>query len=105
MLRHRRRAMPDTTMRLVYSIREPDDVIYADELPDDTLLTYTRNAPDGWSGHTGHIDAGLVAQAGIAQGTAFVCGGNGFVESASQLAMELGFDAASIRTERFGPTS
>ena len=31
-LRHRRRTMPDLPMRLVYSVRQADDVIYADEL-------------------------------------------------------------------------
>jgi ferredoxin-NADP reductase len=34
-----------------------------------------------------------------------VCGSNGFVETASELLLELGMDAGSIRTERFGPTS
>ena len=34
-----------------------EDVIYADELGDDAMLTYTREAPEGWSGHTGRIDA------------------------------------------------
>ena len=32
MLRHRRRTMPELEMRLVYSVRGADDVIYADEL-------------------------------------------------------------------------
>ena len=48
-------------MRLVYSVRYPDDVIYADELGDETVLTYTREAPEGWTGHTGHVDAGCCA--------------------------------------------
>src|SRR5262249_61600096 len=82
-LRHRRRAMPDLPMRLVYSVRHADDVIYADELGADAVLTYTRDAPDGWSGHTGRIDPKLISEAGIDDdGTSFVCGSNGFVESA-----------------------
>ena len=36
--------------------------------------------------------------------TAFICGSNGFVESASRLALEAGFEPERIRTERFGPT-
>jgi ferredoxin-NADP reductase len=103
-LRHRRRTMPDLPMRLVYSIRNADDVIYANELGDDAILTYTREAPDGWDGHTGHIDAELIAQAGIADGIAFVCGSNGFVETGSQLLLDAGYDPQQIRTERFGPT-
>jgi ferredoxin-NADP reductase len=105
MLRHRRRTRPDTAMRLVYSVRTADDVIYADELGDDALLTYTREPPSGWPGHTGHIDADLIAEAGISDGTAYVCGSHGFVETATALALEAGFDPAAIRTERFGPTA
>jgi ferredoxin-NADP reductase len=104
MLRHRRRTMPDLPMRLVYSVRHADDVIYEDEMGDETLLTFTREPPDGWSGHTGHIDPELIAEAGIEDGLAFICGSNGFVETGSQLAMEAGFDPHEIRTERFGPT-
>src|SRR4029079_8123485 len=36
MLRHKRRTMPDLDMRLVYSVRHADDVIYADEIGDET---------------------------------------------------------------------
>jgi ferredoxin-NADP reductase len=103
-LRHRRRTMPDLPMKLVYSVRTADDVIYADELGDDALLTYTREPPAGWTGHTGRIDAALMAEAGLTSGTAFVCGSNGFVESAGGLLLEIGFEPNQVRTERFGPT-
>jgi ferredoxin-NADP reductase len=103
-LRHRRRTMPELTMRLVYSVRGAEDVIYADELGDETSLTYTREAPDGWAGHTGRIDATLIAGAAATPGTAFICGTNGFVESATSLALEAGFSADQVRTERFGPS-
>jgi len=105
MLRHKRRTMPELDMRLVYSVRYPDDVIYRDELGDDAALTYTREAPDGWSGHTGHIDAELMREPADGAGLAFVCGSNGFVEAASDLLVELGMGPSAIRTERFGPTS
>ena len=104
MLRHKRRTMPDLPMRLVYSVRGPEDVIFADELGDETVLTYTRSAPDGWTGHSGRIDASLIAPAWSPESTVFICGSNGFVESASELAMEAGSDPARILTERFGPT-
>jgi ferredoxin-NADP reductase len=103
-LRHRRRAMPEVPLRLVYSVRHADDVIYADELGDDALLTFTRDAPDGWTGHTGRIDAGLIEEADHLGGTAFVCGSNPFVETATHLILGAGFDAGRIKTERFGPT-
>jgi ferredoxin-NADP reductase len=104
MLRHRRRTMPELSMRLVYSVRSADDVIYADELEDDALLTFTREPPEDWSGHSGRIDPELIAAAGLEPRIAFVCGSNGFVEAASSLLLEAGLEAQQIRTERFGPT-
>ena len=106
MLRHRRRTMPDLPMRLIYSVRNAEDVIYSDELNDDAVLTFTRSAPDGWAGHTGRVDEHLVsAQAApYLAGLAFLCGSNGFVEAASQLLLEAGLPPRQIRTERFGPT-
>ena len=103
MLRHRRRAMPESSMRLIYSVRTPQEVIYGDELGEETMLTFTREAPAGWPGHTGHIDRELVGAA-PADGAAFICGSNGFVETASRLLLEAGWAAEAIRTERFGPT-
>jgi ferredoxin-NADP reductase len=103
-LRHRRRTMPELPMRLVYSVRTAEDVIYADELGEDAQLTYTREPPQGWQGHTGHIDAELVGTGEAEMGIAFVCGSNGFVETAAQLLLEAGFEPGRIRTERFGPT-
>ena len=104
MLRHRRRTMPELPMRLVYSVRTAQDVIYADELGGDALLTYTREPPEGWTGHSGRIGAALISEASLDGATAFVCGSNGFVESAAALLLEAGFDSRRIRTERFGPT-
>jgi len=103
-LRHRRRTMPELPMRLVYSVRTAEDVIYADELGADAELTFTREPPGDWAGHTGRIDAQLISAAGLAGGIAFVCGSNGFVEAASSLLLENGFAPESVRTERFGPT-
>jgi ferredoxin-NADP reductase len=103
-LRHRRRAMPEVPMRLIYSVRTADDVIYADELGDDAALTYTREPPAGWTGHTGHIDAPLVAEAQPAGATVFICGSDPFVETASRLALAAGADPSRVLTERFGPT-
>jgi ferredoxin-NADP reductase len=106
MLRTRRRTMPDLPMRLVYSIRAAEDVIYADELADDAVLTFTRAAPEGWGGHRGRVDEALIAQSAdsLTSGIAFVCGSNGFVESATELLLRSGFEPQRVRTERFGPT-
>jgi ferredoxin-NADP reductase len=104
MLRHRRRTMPDLAMRLVYSVRTAADVIYADELTRDAVLTFTREPPDGWTGHSGRIDRALIDSVLEPAAIAFVCGSNGFVESASSLLQEAGVEPGRIRTERFGPT-
>jgi ferredoxin-NADP reductase len=103
-LRHRRRTMPELPMRLVYSVHSGEDVIYADELGEEAVLTFTREPPQGWSGHVGRIDAELIDATGAGAGLAFICGSNGFVEAAAGLLLEAGYDAAQIRTERFGPT-
>ncbi len=105
MLRHKRLTMPELEMRLVYSVRHPDDVIYAGELGDDAVLTYTREAPEGWTGHAGHIDAELLREPADGAEVAFVCGSTGFVETASDILLDLGMEPTAIRTERFGPTS
>jgi ferredoxin-NADP reductase len=104
MLRHRRRTQPDAAMRLFYSVRTAADVIYADELGDDVVLTYSREPPAGWTGHTGRIDRALIEAAAPGAMTAYVCGSNGFVEAASTLLLEAGLKPGWIRTERFGAT-
>jgi ferredoxin-NADP reductase len=106
MLRHRRRTMPDLRMRLVYSVRTAEDVIYGEELDAGAVLTFTRDAPEGWQGHRGRVDRELIGQSAssFTSGIAFVCGSNGFVESATNLLLEAGFEPRQVRTERFGPT-
>jgi ferredoxin-NADP reductase len=104
MLRHRRRTMPELPMRLVYSVRSPEEVIYAGELGDDAVLAFTRTSPEAWSGHVGRIDAGLIEEAAFGSGIAFICGSNGFVETAAGLLLDAGCEPGQIRTERFGPT-
>jgi ferredoxin-NADP reductase len=104
MLRHRRRAFPQVPVRLLYSVRSPDDVFYRSELGEETTLTYTRRMPEAWTGATGRITAELVAELAWPEGRAYVCGPNGFVETATGLLMQSGYEPARIRTERFGPS-
>ncbi len=103
-LRHRRLTAPELPMRLLYSARSEEEVIYADELSDDATVTLTRSSPPGWQGHHGRIDADLVASLAFDSGPAFICGSNAFVEVASTLLLATGYEPERIRTERFGPT-
>ena len=102
--------------RLVYSVRDPDTLIYGDELMRrirddhglDVTLVYTRETPQGWARPAGRLDAALLAEAGWPaefQPACYVCGPTGFVEAAADLLVAAGHDATRIRTERFGPTS
>jgi ferredoxin-NADP reductase len=104
MLRYRRQARPEADARLLYSVRSPDDVFYRDELGEETTLTYTRRMPEGWTGATGRINTELIGPLTWPNGMAYVCGPNGFVETATRLLMELGYEPTRIRTERFGPS-
>jgi ferredoxin-NADP reductase len=104
MMRHRHRTVPELEMTLIYSARTAEELIYADELDRNVIVTLTREAPDGWPGHTGRIDAGLIEAPASRARIVFICGSNGFVESASALALAVGVDRRMIRTERFGPT-
>jgi ferredoxin-NADP reductase len=104
MLRHRRLIAPELPMRLLYSARSAEEVIYADELGDDATVTLTRSAPPDWTGPTGRIDAGLLAPLAFDSGPAFVCGSNAFVEAAVGLLLGAGYDPDRVLTERFGPT-
>jgi ferredoxin-NADP reductase len=103
-LRHRRRTAPELPMRLLYSARSEEDLIYAEELGAETTVALTRSAPPGWHGHSGRIDADLVASLAFDSGPAFVCGSDPFVEAASTLLLGAGYEPERVRTERFGPT-
>ncbi|MFC4056262.1 ferredoxin reductase [Actinomadura syzygii] len=106
MIRARRRSGDGTPFTLLYSVRTPSDVYFADELrrPDHGLtvaLVYTREAPDGWPRPPGRLAPADLAHLGLA-GDCFVCGPTGFVEAAADLLVARGHDPRRIRTERFG---
>jgi ferredoxin-NADP reductase len=104
-----------TPMRLLYSTRTPDTVLYGDELRrlaqrDPTLrvdLVYTRHAPEGWEGPVGRLDRARLATLAwppAAAPACFVCGPTGFVEAVADLLVDQGYPSERIKTERFGPT-
>ncbi|MFB9308476.1 ferredoxin-NADP reductase [Agromyces hippuratus] len=108
-------AQDPTRFRLLYSVRSPDDVYFADELrrlaeasaPLQLDLVYTRRAPDGWRTPPARITREVLESAVIPAAErprVFVCGSTGFVERVADWLVELGHDARSIRTERYGGT-
>jgi len=111
-LRQRLRTGSDVPARLLYSARTLPDVIYRDELGQhhdgvEVSYTLTRSQPAGWTGHTGRINAGLLAEAtwpAAANPVAYVCGPTSFVETAAAALVGLGYPPERVKTERFGAT-
>ena len=98
------------TMRLLYSLRSPEDAFFADELsaPAATVETtwhYTRATPPDWSRRPGRLTAGDLAEATVPPADRpliYICGPNGFVEVVARAMIGLGHTEGRIRTERFG---
>jgi len=110
MARHRARIGSDAQMRLLYSSRTWDDVIYRDELETlgiEVAHTLTREQPPGWSGYSRRIDDDMLREVAFpaADGPrVYVCGSTHFVDAAADGLVRLGYEPRSIRTERFGAT-
>jgi ferredoxin-NADP reductase len=113
MARSRARVGGTAPMRLIYSSRSLEDVIYRDELEElpgegfDVVHTLTREQPAGWTGYSRRIDPELLAEVAWPvedQPKVFVCGSTRFVDAAADGLVELGYDPRWIRTERFGAT-
>jgi ferredoxin-NADP reductase len=102
-----------TPIRLLYSSRTLEDVIYRKELDSragdnlEVFQTLTREKPPGWTGYTRRIDGEMlreVAWPADDEPHVFVCGSTRFVDAAADGLVTLGYDPLSIRTERFGAT-
>ena len=90
-------------MQLLYSVRAPDDRFFAAELEmlDTVSYAYTRSGPA--DAVIGRLTKERLAAAVLPVGAAvFVCGPTGFVEAVASWLVDLGHDAALIKTERFG---
>ena len=104
MLRQARRGGADHPLRLVVSVRSPEDLLYAGEIPGpDVTVVYTRRTPSGWARPAGRLtQADLPATEPHARG--YVCGSSSFADAAADLLIRSGIPARAIRVERFGPT-
>jgi ferredoxin-NADP reductase len=115
MIRHRCAAGSPVPMRLLYSARSLEDIIYARELAQlaatqpglEVIYTLTRVQPPGWLGYARRIDAALLAEviAPMDRGfQAYICGPTLLVEHCANALLNLRVPPDQIRTERFGPT-
>ncbi|WP_312167978.1 ferredoxin reductase [Microbacterium sp.] len=98
-------------MRMLYSVRTPDDAFYTDELnalSGETFAlhwAYTRSSPAGTARPAGRVDAATIAASTIPASenpSVYVCGPTGFVEAVADLLVTAGHSPDRIRTERFG---
>jgi ferredoxin-NADP reductase len=111
-LRHRERTGSSVPVRLLYSVRTLDDVIYQAELDHpalgvDVRYTLTRHQPPGWAGYARRVDAALLAQVAWPAAElplAYCCGPTSFVETVSQALVQSGYPPERVKTERFGAT-
>jgi ferredoxin-NADP reductase len=113
-LRHHVAANSDAAVRLLYSARSLDDVLYRQELEAlmsdhgiATRLALTRAWPEDWQGHRGRISPELLR--GLSwppddHPLIYVCGPSAFVEAIAGQLVGAGNDPGRIRTERFGPS-
>ncbi len=115
MLRHRAAQGSNLPVRLLYSSRSYEHIIFRNELEQlaaadrelQIFHTLTRTSPPNWSGYRRRIDEPMLA--GVAPPPAqqphiFVCGPTPLVEFVATSLVDLGHEPARIRTERFGPT-
>ena len=115
MLRHRHAVKSNVPVRLLYSSRNYEDIIYRDELEMlhkdhsglEVFHTLTRTQPQVWNGYNRRIDMQMLEEVVKPLGNrlkAYICGPTALVEGVANGLVTLGIPAEEIRTERFGPT-
>ncbi|MYR05906.1 oxidoreductase [Gordonia sp. SID5947] len=112
MIRNREIAAPMVPFNLVYSLRSPDRLLFADELRQlarlrrmPVHLTYSREAPADDVRPVGRLTGDELSGLTIGpdrQPTVFICGPNGFVEQCAAAMVAARHEPGRIRTERFG---
>jgi ferredoxin-NADP reductase len=105
MLRYARLNGKADLVRLVVSVRSPDDLYYADEIagPESTLV-YTRVTPAAFPRPPARLSPEDIPRPIAAGARAYVCGSSGFADAASRMLVDLGVPTTQVRVERFGPS-
>lgn len=105
MLRMARRTGRSDLVRMVVSVRSPDDLYYADELPGpEVTIVYSRRTPPNAVRPAARLALADLAPLVVPDVTAYVCGSARFADAASRLVVDAGVPVAAVRVERFGPT-
>lgn len=118
-LRRRVQTGSAAPFHLIYSVRTPDHIFYAndlykireeasgvriDQVYSRAGLPWDARTPGRLSREDIPAPISGDPDGGTSQGRVYVSGPTGFVETVTQLLLDRGHPAASIRTERFGPS-
>ncbi|MGA7178571.1 MAG: FAD-binding oxidoreductase [Thiobacillaceae bacterium] len=107
--RHVRDASPETHANLYYSVSQPEEILFREELEQSARkhthlsleITVTKPSKH-WSGETGRIDRHKLAALNAPPNTLFyLCGPQGMVEDMSGLLRELGVPASRVIFEKW----
>jgi ferredoxin-NADP reductase len=115
MIRHRAAVGSEVPVRLLYSSRSYEEIIYRKELADlvvrdgslEVIHTLTRSRPEGWNGYDRRIDdqmLGEVEWPPDENPLVYVCGPTPLVEAVGAALVGLGHNPTRVKTERFGAT-
>lgn len=114
MLRYIDERCLQTDVTLLYCVRTDRDVIFADDLTEmakrlpNFRFALTLSAPnDQWTGAKGRFNADFLKAnvADLAGSTFFLCGPDGFMQSARAALGRLGIPDSRIEQESFGPSA
>jgi ferredoxin-NADP reductase len=103
----------DTKITVLYSVRQPKDIIFNTEFrqleqenPNFKFhVTCTRATPDDkWTGRNGRVDAAWVKShvSDLSNTVFYACGPNQLVEFAEAVVFELGAPKEQMKTEKWG---
>lgn len=102
----------DNKIKLIYSVKTPQDIIYRDDLEEirnknknfDYVATITRNEGESWKGMKGRINLNLLKEniEDVNGSIYFLCGSKEFVHSILSMLQSLGAKKEQIKTDVWG---
>jgi ferredoxin-NADP reductase len=102
----------DVDVVFLNSVQTPNDLVFRHELEmlagrhstfRSVVSTTSRSAIVGWEGLTGRIDRAMIERVApdLAERQVYLCGPEGFMQTARNVLGELGFDLAKLHAESF----